>query len=495
MALDSFHRWSVFVDALRSGSVTAVSKVMAANPGKPWNVLRLGNRWHSPFLLAQHVCPQPMYPRVRAEINKAIGLYASSWQIASVNPETIFLPKPPADAPILFGSKSHVNGFKIRAVEEGGNSPEAHPTHQRQESTVIIDGDFNLFTGSAETDFDGASTVVRDSGERSQVNVFSKGFFDDHSPVAQPNEAEPPSPTSPYPKANENAWAPLPKRVLNSKDVAKADIKTFRPGNTFTVGEGSSQRTFSFVRQIAAGSFGTAYLIKDSQTNRHYIGKFMSQSGREANFEKLNEVSIQAILGGHPNIPSIFCIAQSSSFMVIAMERGGKPLAKAIEAKGLPDTEYRALRGALVSAVTHMHAKNMFHLDIKPQNVVRRSNGEFRVIDFGESRQYKTDDNPKGINLEKEGQVCGTPLYMAPEATKGVDEKNASRVDSYAIGVSLLEAKIGSARLAQAVSSPNNIHSQVVAAAKNPSILPLSDWDRDFILSCLETDPARRPIV
>jgi serine/threonine protein kinase len=55
-------------------------------------------------------------------------------------------------------------------------------------------------------------------------------------------------------------------------------------------------------------------------------------------------------------------------------------------------TESRArdVTSQLLSAVDHMHKKNVVHRDLKPENVMIASDGTIRLIDFGLSNQIDT---------------------------------------------------------------------------------------------------------
>jgi len=67
----------------------------------------------------------------------------------------------------------------------------------------------------------------------------------------------------------------------------------------------------------------------------------------------------------------------------------------------------------IASAVSHIHASNVVHRDLKPDNVLLTSTGddaEVKIIDFGLSQTYR---------FNHMNSVVGSPSYIAPEVIDG----------------------------------------------------------------------------
>ena len=63
----------------------------------------------------------------------------------------------------------------------------------------------------------------------------------------------------------------------------------------------------------------------------------------------------------------------------------------------------------LLSALSHIHSKNIVHCDIKPQNILVTANSGIKLIDFGIARMAgKLPDLPKD-------KAVGTVQYVSPE--------------------------------------------------------------------------------
>jgi DNA-binding NarL/FixJ family response regulator len=90
----------------------------------------------------------------------------------------------------------------------------------------------------------------------------------------------------------------------------------------------------------------------------------------------------------------------------------------------------------IARALEFVHRLGLVHGDLKPQNVMLRSDNSIALIDFGLASDQKRDagdDTP--------GLVCGSPYYMSPEQTNG--KRLDGRSDLYSLGVMLYEMLIG----------------------------------------------------
>src|SRR4051794_33458017 len=118
--------------------------------------------------------------------------------------------------------------------------------------------------------------------------------------------------------------------------------------------------------------------------------------------------------------------------------------------------ELRALLGAFVAvcnAVAFAHSRGVVHRALKPQNVVLGDFGEVIVLDWGLAKSLRKEGHPaaaveSGVRttpspaLTQDGQVLGTPSYMAPEQAAGRGAVDA-RTDVYGLGAILYEILTG----------------------------------------------------
>jgi hypothetical protein len=84
----------------------------------------------------------------------------------------------------------------------------------------------------------------------------------------------------------------------------------------------------------------------------------------------------------------------------------------------------------VAEALDYAHQHRVIHRDVKPANILITDHGRVKITDFGIARIDTS-------NLTQEGQLLGTPNYMAPEQVQGRDVDH--RADIFSLGVVLYE--------------------------------------------------------
>jgi len=138
----------------------------------------------------------------------------------------------------------------------------------------------------------------------------------------------------------------------------------------------------------------------------------------------------------HPNIVAIYEYGEDETFEWIAMEMvEGRTLRDHLLAGWRPDlSRLPSVLEQLLEALDYSHAKGVVHRDVKPGNVLVSDMGVAKMSDFGIARIARS-------HLTQQGEVLGTPFYMAPEQYEGhaIDE----RTDIYSAGVIVYEVLCG----------------------------------------------------
>ncbi len=135
----------------------------------------------------------------------------------------------------------------------------------------------------------------------------------------------------------------------------------------------------------------------------------------------------------HPNIVTAYTAFRLPGTIVFAMEYvEGYDLAKLVKAKGalaVPHATYFIHQAAL--GLQHAHEEGMVHRDIKPGNLMLSRKGDraiIKILDFGLARANR--EQPLDSALTQEGQMLGTPDYIAPEQTLNAQTPISGRIST-----------------------------------------------------------------
>ncbi|MFO0742072.1 MAG: protein kinase [Labilithrix sp.] len=195
---------------------------------------------------------------------------------------------------------------------------------------------------------------------------------------------------------------------------------------------------------IGEGGMATVYRARHKITDRQVAVKVMNPMlATDAIVrERFRREARSAQRLTHPNIIEIFDQGDTedgTSFMVMELLQG-ESLAPVI-ARGPLDVD-RALHIMIQIArgVARAHDLEIIHRDIKPENIflVRREDGSdlVKVLDFGIAKSRQDS------RLTTQGELFGTPQYMAPERITGKDSGGGAS-DIYALGVVFFEMLTG----------------------------------------------------
>ncbi len=211
---------------------------------------------------------------------------------------------------------------------------------------------------------------------------------------------------------------------------------------------------------LGEGGMGAVYRALDTRLERRVALKILrpqsetrqsSSTGPTSDgpAKLLREARAAAALD-HPNATAIFDVGEVDGVAYIAMELvDGRSLRAYVGDRSVPvDRRIRWLVD-IGSALAAAHERGLVHRDVKPENVIIRSDGIVKVLDFGIARRVTIPNVAPGPNtdgyyatLTEAGLVLGTPHYMAPEQLRG--EPVDGRADQFSWGVVAFELLTGS---------------------------------------------------
>jgi predicted Ser/Thr protein kinase len=196
---------------------------------------------------------------------------------------------------------------------------------------------------------------------------------------------------------------------------------------------------YEIEQEIGRGGMGVVYLARDVQLGRRVALKALSRvhDSNTALRERLRREAQAAATISHPAIATVYALEEIDGRLFIVSEYiEGHSLRSEIERGPLEPTRALSVAVDIVGALCAAHDASIVHRDLKPENVLITATGAVKVVDFGIA--YIENVTTK---LTREGEVIGTPAYMAPEQLIGgtIDE----RADLYAVGVILAEMVTG----------------------------------------------------
>jgi DNA-binding response OmpR family regulator len=127
-------------------------------------------------------------------------------------------------------------------------------------------------------------------------------------------------------------------------------------------------------------------------------------------------------------------MSEGHAYLVMEFFEGGD-LNKRLAGKALRSDEALKLFRELMFALGDIHEKGILHRDLKPQNLMFRTDGSLAIVDFGIAKHIDS------VDRTAHGEIIGTPRYMSPEQVQG--RALDLRTDIYSAGVLLFQMLTG----------------------------------------------------
>jgi eukaryotic-like serine/threonine-protein kinase len=244
---------------------------------------------------------------------------------------------------------------------------------------------------------------------------------------------------------------------------------------------------YRVIRRLGAGGSAAVFLCEDERLGREVAVKRLHAHSPEDMTRRLRREARLGASLSHPGLVSVFDTVTDDEGVLIVMEYvDGETLADALRRGPLPAKRVVEILRALASALDYVHAQGVVHRDVKPANVLLRTDGAVKLADLGVglARDH--------TRITQAGQVLGTPAYMSPEQIDGASPTPA--MDIYALGAIAYEMLSG--EKARQGNTPLEVARH---ATEDPPPDLRAEWRdappaaAEAIKRAMAHDPARRP--
>ncbi|KAM4055073.1 kinase [Hirsutella rhossiliensis] len=268
--------------------------------------------------------------------------------------------------------------------------------------------------------------------------------------------------------------------------------------------EWTGSGTYNRIKKVGQGAFAVVYRVTSKYDGKPYAAKeiekrrFMKNGVLDQKVE--NEMKIMRRVQ-HPNIVRYMeNIDWEDRLLIIIMEFvPGGDLGKLVSDDGaFPEDMAQTMARQLLSALGYLHANNITHRDVKPDNILINTLDplDVKLTDFGLSKMVDTEQTFLRT-------FCGTLLYCAPEVYTEYAEYDdngvRSRVDIWSLGGVLFFTLTGSPPypVKSGISHSELLH-KIMTTMLNISPLEryqVAEQGIDFLHRLLQRRPENRATI
>lgn len=218
---------------------------------------------------------------------------------------------------------------------------------------------------------------------------------------------------------------------------------------------------YKIVRYLASGGFGNTYEAEDCRSGvmvavKEFFMRGVNHRSEDKNTvvvsnennKELFDTQLQKFKREADRISSFQCDhiihvfdlfdANGTSYYVMELLQGTS-LDAQVRQQPLSEKEARDVVYQVLKALRVMHGNGLYHLDIKPGNIIRDKNGHCTLIDLGASKQLSPDGGTSFVSSAMAYTPGFAPIEQITQQTKHI----GPWTDFFALGATLYNLLTG----------------------------------------------------
>ncbi len=185
--------------------------------------------------------------------------------------------------------------------------------------------------------------------------------------------------------------------------------------------------------RLGFGGMSTVHRALDLRLERPVAVKLLAEHLADdpsfvSRFQRKAQAAARLV---HPNVVQVFDSGQDETtgqYFIVMEYIQGSSCAEILRDDGWVEVDSAvSIIEQACEGLDYAHRHGVVHRDVKPGNLLRASEGEVKLADFGIAKATEQS------SITQVGSVLGTAAYLAPEQARG--EEAGPSADLYALGV------------------------------------------------------------